>query len=65
VQGRLRGEKLTVRIESQCHHCSRPLALEVDEELHWRVLTAGASPLLFEPDVDWSRFKAANIVHDY
>jgi hypothetical protein len=37
----------------------------VDEELRWRLLSPGASPLLFEPDIDWNRFRAANIIQDY
>jgi hypothetical protein len=65
VQGRLRGEKLRVSIASQCRHCSRPLALEVDEELRWRVTSPQASPLLFEPDLDWNTFSGPNIIHDY
>ena len=54
-----------MRIDSECHHCSQPLTIEVDEELGWRVLSAGASPLLFEPHVDWSTFRSPNIIHDY
>ena len=65
MQGRLRGEKLRVRIDSECQHCQRPLRLEVDDELQWNVLTQGASPLLFEPDMDWASFRGANIIHDY
>jgi hypothetical protein len=65
VQGRLRGERLQVRIESECAHCARPLSLEVNEELRWRVLSPGASPLLFEPTMNWDTFRAPNIVHDY
>jgi hypothetical protein len=65
VQGRLRGEKLRVRIESSCRHCSRPLTIEVDDDLRWRILTPGASPLLFEPDMDWQSFHGPNIIHDY
>jgi hypothetical protein len=65
VQGRLRGEKLQVRIDSECHHCARPLALKVDEELGWRVLSRDASPLLFEPEIDWNAFRGHNIIHDY
>ncbi|HLX76833.1 MAG TPA: hypothetical protein VKR26_18935 [Terriglobales bacterium] len=52
-------------IASQCRHCSRPLALEVDEELRWRVTSPQASPLLFEPDLDWNTFSGPNIIHDY
>lgn len=65
MQGRLRGDRLRVHIDSQCHHCARPLTLEVDDELRWRVLSPGASPLLFEPTMDWPNFHAPSIVHDY
>jgi hypothetical protein len=65
VQGRLRGERLQVRIDSECKHCSRPLTIEVNEELAWKVITAGASPLLFEPSMNWETFSGANIIHDY
>jgi hypothetical protein len=65
VEGRLRGEKLRVRIDSVCHHCSRPLAIKVDDELRWHVESPRASPLLFEPGVDWHSFRGPNIIHDY
>ena len=29
------------------------------------VISVGASPLLFEPDMDWKSFSGANIIHDY
>ncbi|MGB9106562.1 MAG: hypothetical protein WCC59_17555 [Terriglobales bacterium] len=63
MQGRLRGEKLRVRIESSCRHCARPLTIEVDDDLG--VLSPGASPLLFEPDMNWQSFHGRNIIHDY
>lgn len=56
---------MRVRIDSECKHCSRPLIIEVDEQLGWKVASAGASPLLFEPDMDWKAFSGANIIHDY
>lgn len=52
-------------MDSECHHCSRPLAIEVDEHLHFQVLSHRASPLIFEPDIDWNKFRGANIIHDY
>jgi hypothetical protein len=52
-------------VASECHHCSRPLALEVDEQLRSRVMSRGASPLIFEPEIDWSTFRGPNIIHDY
>jgi len=39
--------------------------MEVDEQLRYRVLSPGASPLIFEPDIDWKSFRQANIIHDY
>jgi hypothetical protein len=65
VQGRLQGKRLRVRIDSECKHCSRPLILEVNEELAWNVISVGASPLLFEPDMNWKSFSGANIIRDY
>lgn len=54
-----------MRIDSECKHCARPLTIEVNEELTWKVISAGASPLLFEPDMNWETFAGANIIHDY
>jgi hypothetical protein len=65
VQGRLRGEKLRVRITSECKHCARALIIEVDDDLAWKVISAEASPVLFEPDMNWDSFAGANIIHDY
>jgi hypothetical protein len=56
---------LRVRIDSVCHHCSQPLTIEVDDELRSRLASSGASPLLFEPDMNWDAFHAPNIIHDY
>jgi hypothetical protein len=41
------------------------MVLEVDEQLQYRVLSRSGEPLLFEPDTDWSTFRAPNIIHDY
>ena len=65
MQGRLREEKLWVRIESSSRHCSLPIVIEVDDDLRWQVLTPGVAPLLFEPNMDWQSFHGANIIHDY
>jgi hypothetical protein len=37
----------------------------VDQDLRWKVESSGARPLLFEPDVDWSRFRGPNIIDVY
>lgn len=65
MQGRLRGQKLSVELESECAHCGKALHISVDGELNSQVREKDADPLLFEPDVDWKTFKVANIIHDY
>jgi len=65
VQGRLRNEKLVVNIDSECAHCSRQLHLTLTSELEWSVQEHDASPLVFEPDVDFGHLTAPNIIHDY
>lgn len=65
MQGRLRNERLAVEIDSECAHCGQGLYLTLDSELVWNVKEHDASPLVFEPEVDWKRFTGSNIIHDY
>jgi hypothetical protein len=66
VQGRLRaGEGLTFVIQSECTHCQRPLRLEMDGAMNYHLDDPAAQPLMFMPDVDWSRFEEPNIIHAY
>jgi hypothetical protein len=65
VQGRLRREKLTVRIDTACGCCGRRLRLTADEELRFAVESRGAEPLLFEPHVDWGAFRGRDIRRVY
>jgi hypothetical protein len=65
VQGRLRNRPLLARIESRCGGCARTVRLRVDSELRSTVLDPGVRPLIFEPEVDWARFRAPNILDDY
>jgi hypothetical protein len=65
VEGRLRGVKLSIELESECAHCGKALHISVASELNSQVREKDAEPLLFEPDVDWKTFKSANIINDY
>jgi hypothetical protein len=62
VQGRLRGEPLTVRIESSCALCGAPLTLEMDSELEYRTLCGGSEPMLFHPFVDFAALAEPSII---
>ena len=65
MQGRLRNEFLKSELLTECGHCGRSIELWVNSELHWGVADRQAGPLIFEPDVDWSRFTKTSIIDDY
>ena len=65
MQGRLRDGYLAVSIETECAHCGQPLHISVDSDLKYRVVDKDASPLVFEPRVDWETFTKPNIIDDY
>ncbi|MFC2177213.1 hypothetical protein ACFLRH_02220 [Actinomycetota bacterium] len=52
MQGRLRSEKLTAVIDTECAHCDVPIRLEVDSNLDFRARTEGAAPLVCTPFVN-------------
>jgi hypothetical protein len=62
VQGQLRGQPLTIQIETQCGHCGEPLTLEIDSRLNYRVEQSGAAPLIFAPMVDFARLEDPSII---
>ena len=61
VQGQLRGEPLSVVVETECEHCSQPMHLEIDSELNYRVREQGADPMVFVPDVDFRKLAEPSI----
>jgi hypothetical protein len=40
------------------------MEIVVDNDLDYRIVR-GRTPLVFEPDVDWSQFKDPNIIDGY
>ncbi len=62
VQGRLRGEKMTFTIRTECAHCSRPIGIEMDSDLAYRVEEEEAAPLVFSPKVDFARMSEPSII---
>jgi hypothetical protein len=65
VQGRLRRERLSVKIETECGHCAIPMSITVDSDLNSQVNSEGAVPLVFEPEVNWDGFTEPNIINAY
>jgi hypothetical protein len=65
VQGRLRGESLSVTIKTECGHCGRPMEIWVDSDLRHRLWEEEARPLVFQPMIDWEGFAESNIIDAY
>jgi len=49
---------LRIRVDSECHHCSRPLIFDVDEELGWQVLVRVPHLYCLSPTFSGARFEA-------
>jgi hypothetical protein len=62
VQGQLRQEKLTVTIQTECGHCHKPLHLEVDSDLNFRVQEPQAAPLVFVPRMNLQKLDDPSII---
>jgi hypothetical protein len=65
VQGRLRREHLSVEIVTECAHCSRPMHITIDSELNYSVKEAGCEPIVFVPEVDFSKLEDKCIIHAF
>jgi hypothetical protein len=65
VQGCLRNESIAATIRTRCARTGRELTLDVDAEGDVAVREKGASPLLFEPEIDWERFVKPHILDDF
>jgi hypothetical protein len=62
VQGHLRGEPLTVTVETECAHCASPIRFRLDGNLNVHVFALGASPRVFVPLVDLTKLEDPSIV---
>ncbi len=65
MQGRLRNETVTVDVETTCQHCGCDMHMTLDSDMQISGLDSGADPLVFAPDVDWSRFTGRTIIDSY
>ncbi|MGH9321909.1 MAG: hypothetical protein ACRD21_16935 [Vicinamibacteria bacterium] len=65
MQGCLSNETISATIRTRCAGSGRSLTLRVDVEGDVEVLEPGASPLLFEPEIDWERFTKPHIIDDF
>jgi len=62
VQGQLRQEHLSARIETVCVHCRQPIRLDIDSDLAIKSVELGAEPLIFAPLVNFETLKDPSII---
>jgi hypothetical protein len=56
---------VTATLETRCAYSGRALTLFISVDGDVDVREEGASPLLFEPEIDWTRFTKAHILDDF
>jgi hypothetical protein len=57
----LREEELSIVIETECGHCGKPLSIEIDSRLRYRIREA-ADPWVYVPSVDFERLQDPSII---
>ena len=65
VQGRLRGESLSVTVKTECAHCSQPMHIEIDSDLNYQAQGEGCEPIAFVPDVNLHELEDPNIIEAF
>ena len=65
MQGRLRNERLSFTVQTECGHCGKPLHLEIDSEMNYSVLEDGAAPLVYAPLLDVTQLEAPSIIDGF
>jgi hypothetical protein len=62
VQGQLRKKPVSITVKTQCAHCAEPMRLKINSDLVCEILAGGAEPLLFVPQVDFSKLTDPSII---
>jgi hypothetical protein len=65
VQGKLRNESVTVRVETECAHCAKTMEMEIDSKLHIKPGDEKCKPIIFVPDIDLSTLQKDSIIDDF
>jgi hypothetical protein len=65
VQGRLRQEKISIAVTSECAHCKKPLHIEIDSDMNYHCSERDCSPMVFVPQVDFRGLKDPNIIEAF
>jgi hypothetical protein len=62
VQGRLRGQDLSVRVDTSCAQSGRPMGITITSDLDYTVDDPDCRPMIFVPEVDFKNLKEPSII---
>jgi hypothetical protein len=62
VQGQLRGENLSFVVETVCADSGRPIQIEIDSDLNYRVVEGKAELRIFVPIIDVDKLGDPSII---
>jgi len=62
VQGQLRDEPLEFLIETSCAQSGRPIQIEIDGQLEYRIRQEDADPIIFVPLVEFDKLDDPSII---
>jgi len=62
VQGRLRKERLSFAVQTECTHCPQPIHIEIDNELRHHVTEEDAQPIIFSPNINFAKLTDPSII---
>jgi hypothetical protein len=65
VQGKLQNKYISLEIETKCKHCEQNLHILIDSNMEVSIREESVTPLVFMPDVDWSKFAWPTIIDAY
>ena len=65
MQGHLRGEALTCLVTTEYAHSHRPLHVEIDSALNFKVREDEARPLVYAPMMDRNRLGSDPSIIDF
>ena len=53
---------MTIQVETECAHCKSAMRLEIDSDMNCRCTEPDCRPVIFVPDVDFTRLEDPNII---
>jgi hypothetical protein len=65
VQGKLRNESVTVRVETECAHCAKTMEMEIDSHLQVKPYDKKCEPVIFVPDIDLLNLEEDSIIDSF